>query len=419
MTPAASVDRWIKSFDVKNFLGQYNYHVEFLEKPYITGPTGSGKSLLLTLLWLAADIVQHGHIGVLSECPFYFGYGRKPFDEFTLETFNNSIKVVYLDRYHFWVTAIDNSNGEIIFESRCEDSSKAYHHDELMVADLNVCMLPSYRFGRPDLALGGDRTLQEKYSYPSTLEELIDTRKPNWELVNLIANVPYMYGEKSNMWDYTWEDGKEPNVDAKYFQRFYRDPYISETVDYRIQDVFIRDEEGKSIIHKPSAGDLAMLMLAICIAGRSGVIIVDDIDLHMHCVTQSQMPQLVRLAATRGIQIIASTNSFHIFANEDFAQSTDLLGLQMNPDLAYNVLEVYNIVPTVANKRTVATQILSAKPGEKIHAFGICVGERKTDTVYGSFAKAEFKSNEVEQMTNYIFDFVNDPEHLIAVPKNV
>jgi hypothetical protein len=62
---------------------------------------------------------------------------------------------------------------------------------------------------------------------------------------------------------------------------------------------------------------------------------------------------------------------------------------------------------------------LSAKPGEKIHAFGICVGERKTDAVYGSFAKAEFKSNEVEQMTNYIFDFVNDPEHLIAVPKNV
>jgi hypothetical protein len=162
-----------------------------------------------------------------------------------------------------------------------------------------------------------------------------------------------------------------------------------------------------------------MLMLAICIAGRPGVIIVDDIDLHLHCVTQSQMPQLIKLAATRGIQIIASTNSFHIFANDDFAQSTDLLGLQMNPDLAYNVLEVYNIVPTVANKRIVATQILSAKPGEKIHAFGICVGERKTDAVYGSFAKAEFKSNEVEQMTNYIFDFVNDPEHLIAVPKNV
>ena len=215
MTPAASVDRWIKSFDVKNFLGQYNYHVEFLEKPYITGPTGSGKSLLLTLLRLAADIVQHGNIGVLSECPFYFGFERKPFDEFTLETFNNSIKVIYLDQYHYWVTAIDNSNGEIIFESRCEDSSKEYHYDELMVADLNVCMLPSYRFGRPELALGGDRTLQEKYSYPSVLEELIDTRRPNWELVNLIANVPYMYGEKSNMWDYTWEDGKEPNVDAK------------------------------------------------------------------------------------------------------------------------------------------------------------------------------------------------------------
>ena len=58
MVSCRYINNWIKSFEVKNFLGRYNYHLEFLDKPYITGPTGCGKTSLLKLLKVAIGILE-------------------------------------------------------------------------------------------------------------------------------------------------------------------------------------------------------------------------------------------------------------------------------------------------------------------------------------------------------------------------
>ena len=409
MVSCRYINNWIKSFEVKKFLGRYNYHLEFLDKPYITGPTGCGKTSLLKLLKVAIGILEHGNLGPLTDlCCGFVGMSGKLFDEFTLETFHGKLNIIKLDHYHYWVK-LYNGN-QLVFESRCEDSSHCLQHDELQsIGQVNAELLADDRFDLPSW-IYAPYDYQKNSPCAKTLKRLIDCRYPDWNLANHIANVPTMYDSRTDIWDYKWPlpEGQYPA--SPEVKMAYKDIDYDDDGEYDIKDIFIE---------RPTRGELAIAMLAFAIAGKPGTILIDNIDLHMHCVTQSQMPHLMKLAASRGVQIIATTDSFHLFEDENFEQATDLLGITKFPTSAYNVIEQYNVVPTIANKRILAEAILTTSAGNHINAFGIRVGEHLVDGGYRTFGKKEFgdSTESVTEMVDYILDFINDTEHLIVVPK--
>jgi hypothetical protein len=306
--------------------------------------------------------------------------------------------MICLDGNHYWVTV--RRDGDLVYENRCEEIHKTWQHDEIQtIGDVNSKFLGDDRFD--DMTLmqyASERTPPFRYY----LRSIIDERNPEWYMANIIANVPYMYGDKSSVWDYTWQKPGSPMLNG--IEMMYDAPVIDHDGSYSVKPIFGR--------HTPSKGDFGMLLLALAISGKPGTILVDDIDMHMHMVTQEQMPRLLKLAESRGIQIIATTNSFHLFENEDFSQSTDLESLKVDPKYAYNVIEQYNIVPTTANKREVAFQFMNAKVGEAVMAFGMKLGIRKSENEYEVIGKKTF--TDYEEMTEYAIDYVNDPTHLIV-----
>ena len=403
MVSCKNVTNWVKSFEVKKFLGKFDYHIEFLDKPYITGATGSGKTSLLKLLNRAIKVIEHGSFGPFSYLDVYFPMIEGMlFTELTLETFGGSLKIICLDGKHYWVTV--RRDGELVYENRCEEIHQNWQHDEIQtIGEVNSKFLGDDRFD--EFA----HMMEQRYAFERTLacsyylRSIIDERNPDWYMANIIANVPYMYGDKSSAWDYKWQTpGSSPMLNG--IEKMYDAPVIDQDGSYSITPIFGR--------HKPSKGDFGMLLLALAISGKPGTILVDDIDMHMHMVTQEQMPKLLKLAESRGIQIIATTNSFHLFENEDFSQSTDLESLKVDPKYAYNVIEQYNIVPTTANKREVAFQFMNAKVGEAVMAFGMKLGIRKSENLYEVIGKKTF--TDYEEMTEYAIDYVNDPSHLIV-----
>ena len=399
MVSCKYVTNWVKSFEVKQFLGKFDYHIEFLDKPYITGATSSGKTSLLKLIDKAVKVIEHGNFGSFNYLDVDFpGYEGLLFTELTLETFGGSLKMICLDGNHYWVTV--RRDGDLVYENRCEEIHKTWQHDEIQtIGDVNSKFLGDDRFD--DMTLmqyASERTPPFRYY----LRSIIDERNPEWYMANIIANVPYMYGDKSSVWDYTWQKPGSPMLNG--IEMMYDAPVIDHDGSYSVKPIFGR--------HTPSKGDFGMLLLALAISGKPGTILVDDIDMHMHMVTQEQMPRLLKLAESRGIQIIATTNSFHLFENEDFSQSTDLESLKVDPKYAYNVIEQYNIVPTTANKREVAFQFMNAKVGEAVMAFGMKLGIRKSENEYEVIGKKTF--TDYEEMTEYAIDYVNDPAHLIV-----
>ena len=403
MVSCKYVTNWVKSFEVKKFLGKFDYHIEFLDKPYITGATGSGKTSLLKLLNRTIKVIEHGSFGPFSYLDVYFPMIEGMlFTELTLETFGGSLKIICLDGKHYWVTV--RRDGDLVYENRCEEIHQNWQHDEIQtIGEVNSKFLGDDRFD--EFA----HMMEQRYAFERTLacsyylRSIIDERNPDWYMANIIANVPYMYGDKSSAWDYKWQTpGSSPMLNG--IEMMYDAPVIDQDGSYSITPIFGR--------HKPSKGDFGMLLLALAISGKPGTILVDDIDMHMHMVTQEQMPKLLKLAESRGIQIIATTNSFHLFENEDFSQSTDLESLKVDPKYAYNVIEQYNIVPTTANKREVAFQFMNAKVGEAVMAFGMKLGIRKSENLYEVIGKKTF--TDYEEMTEYAIDYVNDPAHLIV-----
>ena len=402
MVSCKNVTNWVKSFEVKKFLGKFDYHIEFLDKPYITGATGSGKTSLLKLLNRAIKVIEHGNFGPFNylDVDFPMIEGML-FTVLTLETFGGSLKMICLDGKHYWVTV--RRDGELVYENRCEEIHQNWQHDEIQtIGEVNSKFLGDDRFD--EFA----HMMEQRYAFGRTLacsyylRSIIDERNPDWYMANIIANVPYMYGDKSSAWDYTWQKPGSPMLNG--IEMMYDAPVIDHDGSYNIKPIFGR--------HSPSKGDFGMLLLALAISGKPGTILVDDIDMHMHMVTQEQMPKLLKLAESRGIQIIATTNSFHLFENEDFSQSTDLESLKVDPKYAYNVIEQYNIVPTTANKREVAFQFMNAKVGEAVMAFGMKLGIRKSENEYEVIGKKTF--TDYEEMTEYAIDYVNDPTHLIV-----
>ena len=406
MVSCKNVTNWVKSFEVKKFLGKFDYHIEFLDKPYITGATGSGKTSLLKLLNRAIKVIEHGNFGPFNylDVDFPMSEGML-FTVLTLETFGGSLKMICLDGKHYWVTV--RRDGELVYENRCEEIHQNWQHDEIQtIGEVNSKFLGDDRFD--EFA----HMMEQRYAFERTLacsyylRSIIDERNPDWYMANIIANVPYMYGDKSSAWDYKWQkSGSSPMLNG--IEMMYDAPVIDQDGSYNIKPIFGR--------HSPSKGDFGMLLLALAISGKPGTILVDDIDMHMHMVTQEQMPKLLKLAESRGIQIIATTNSFHLFENEDFSQSTDLESLKVDPKYAYNVIEQYNIVPTTANKREVAFQFMNAKVGEAVMAFGMKLGIRKSENEYEVIGKKTF--TDYEEMTEYAIDYVNDPAHLIVSVK--
>ena len=402
MVSCKNVTNWVKSFEVKKFLGKFDYHIEFLDKPYITGATGSGKTSLLKLLKKAIKVIEHGNFGPFSylDVDFPMIEGML-FTELTLETFGGSMKMICLDTDHYWVTVF--RDGELVYENRCEDICKGWQHDEIQtIGEINSQFLGDDRFDELTNMTVQRHAFERTPAFEYYLRSIIDERNPEWYMANIIANVPYMYGDKSSVWDYTWQKPGSPMLSG--IEMMYAAPVIDQDGSYSIRPIFGR--------HTPSKGDFGMLLLALAISGKPGTILVDDIDMHMHMVTQEQMSRLLKLAESRGIQIIATTNSFHLFENEDFSQSTDLESLKVDPKYAYNVIEQYNIVPTTANKREVAFQFMNAKVGEAVMAFGMKLGIRKSENEYEVIGKKTF--TDYEEMTEYAIDYVNDPTHLIV-----
>ena len=394
LTPSRSVNHWVKSLTIEKLFGSRDIHIEFLDKPFITGPSGFGKSSVLKLLEFATNSCR----GFITPFAFRLHDGALPyFDKIVVETFGDSVsfEVDHDARIlRVRVASTGYVRGVSYTERSClgKDENLNILGDECHVSFLDIGTGLFASLGSDERVVSFfEKTLKKAESFV------------DWDLANAIYNVPNMWGDKTNLWDYAW-----PSEHCK----------VEPLLRRHESDMSLSDILGTD---KPSRSQIIMLWLSLFMSCRDSILIVDDIDAFMHLNTQRQFPNLLRLAYSRGLQVIASTNSFHLMPDENLDYSTDLYGLTVNPAIAYDFIETYNIVPLIPTKQKIASRILSAKPGEVIHECGFRLGRCVDKMTYVLLGGRKLKLGGYDQESlarlaeavEDTIDFINDPKNMI------
>lgn len=292
--PIKVMPYWIHSVEVKKFLGKYDLSLDLLGVPAITGPNGSGKTILLKLIYAVIEAAN--------------GWLPNTLSTLTKQVYIDAYDGAYIEYSHLFdkvvVTTVDGHTYQLITENYSNGTYQLIKDGEVyQIVDGQFDTAPSDQTGIEMYLLKTGRVAAPD-AYLFQLLRMTDG-KPDIDFIDRWFN--YLVNDIN------------PDDDSARVHRYNNIPN-----DNTLSAKKMCDSLKKWIVSsKLSHGELELLLHLLAMSSKSNIVMVDDAEIGFHPTLQSGYMYLVSSLYKNGIQVLFSTHSPTMF-DMNFHNSNDL-----------------------------------------------------------------------------------------------